>query len=194
MLDLFKAAYSQEEYPLFEIIIIQILNCQRFFKAVLTLSTNEDITKIDTTVNSSFEWDIPYSEITVGESVGFGGSYGKLYKASWKGFQVALRVCGDFISQETTENVKKEIRLLTRLRHPNLVSILSHTNANKFLQALYLGVCTVMPHICIVNEYVNRVSELKTNQLSNKTLLHILYQCSLVLNYLHSQHPPIIVK
>ncbi|CAL9084353.1 unnamed protein product [Musa textilis] len=94
------------------------------------------------------EWNIEFSELTVGTRVGIGnlfhlflGFFGEVFRGIWNGTDVAIKV---FLEQDlTTENVEdfcNEISILSRLRHPNVI--------------LFLGACVKPPHLSLVTEYM----------------------------------------
>ncbi|KAI7744002.1 hypothetical protein M8C21_001788 [Ambrosia artemisiifolia] len=65
------------------------------------------------------EWNIDFSELTVGTRVGI-GFFGEVFRGIWNGTEVAIKV---FLEQDlTAENMEdfcNEISILSRLRHPN---------------------------------------------------------------------------
>ncbi|XP_022898729.1 serine/threonine-protein kinase EDR1-like isoform X2 [Olea europaea var. sylvestris] len=86
------------------------------------------------------EWNIDFSEITIGTRVGI-GFFGEVFCGTWNGLEVGIKV---FLEQElTVENVEdfcNEISILSRIRHPNVI--------------LFLGACTKPPHLSLVTEYM----------------------------------------
>nr|XP_018681008.1 PREDICTED: U-box domain-containing protein 51-like isoform X2 [Musa acuminata subsp. malaccensis] len=86
------------------------------------------------------EWNIEFSELTVGTRVGI-GFFGEVFRGIWNGTDVAIKV---FLEQDlTSENVEdfcNEISILSRLRHPNVI--------------LFLGACVKPPHLSLVTEYM----------------------------------------
>ncbi|XP_068664747.1 probable serine/threonine-protein kinase SIS8 isoform X2 [Aristolochia californica] len=86
------------------------------------------------------EWNIDFSELTVGTRVGI-GSFGEVFRGIWNGTDVAIKI---FLEQDlTAENMEdfcNEISILSRLRHPNVI--------------LFLGACTQPPHLSMVTEYM----------------------------------------
>ncbi|KAI9093183.1 hypothetical protein K1719_027197 [Acacia pycnantha] len=86
------------------------------------------------------EWNIDFSELTVGTRVGI-GFFGEVFRGIWNGTDVAIKV---FLEQDlTTENMEdfcNEITILSRLRHPNVI--------------LFLGACTKPPRLSMVTEYM----------------------------------------
>ncbi|KZV46394.1 hypothetical protein F511_23235 [Dorcoceras hygrometricum] len=86
------------------------------------------------------EWNIDFSELTVGTRVGI-GFFGEVFRGIWNGTEVAIKV---FLEQDlTAENMEdfcNEISILSRLRHPNVI--------------LFLGACTKPPQLSMVTEYM----------------------------------------
>lgn len=90
------------------------------------------------------EWNIEFSELTVGSRVGI-GFFGEVFRGTWNGIEVAIKV---LLEQEVTaENIEdfcNEISILSRLRHPNVI--------------LFLGACTTPPHFSLITEYMDKGS------------------------------------
>ncbi|OMO89025.1 hypothetical protein CCACVL1_08056 [Corchorus capsularis] len=86
------------------------------------------------------EWNIDFSELTVGTRVGI-GFFGEVFRGVWNGTDVAVKV---FLEQDlTAENMEdfcNEISILSRLRHPNVI--------------LFLGACTKPPQLSMITEYM----------------------------------------
>ncbi|XP_024047159.1 serine/threonine-protein kinase EDR1 isoform X3 [Citrus clementina] len=86
------------------------------------------------------EWNIDFSELTVGTRVGI-GFFGEVFRGIWNGTDVAIKV---FLEQDlTAENMEdfcNEISILSRLRHPNVI--------------LFLGACTKPPRLSMITEYM----------------------------------------
>ncbi|KAL3632282.1 hypothetical protein CASFOL_025266 [Castilleja foliolosa] len=86
------------------------------------------------------EWNIDYSELTVGTRVGI-GFFGEVFRGIWNGTEVAIKL---FLEQDlTAENMEdfcNEISILSRLRHPNVI--------------LFLGACTRPPRLSMITEYM----------------------------------------
>eukprot|EP00192_Tetraselmis_astigmatica_P009836 CAMPEP_0117696656 /NCGR_PEP_ID=MMETSP0804-20121206/28794_1 /TAXON_ID=1074897 /ORGANISM="Tetraselmis astigmatica, Strain CCMP880" /LENGTH=827 /DNA_ID=CAMNT_0005510819 /DNA_START=522 /DNA_END=3005 /DNA_ORIENTATION=+ len=91
-------------------------------------------------------WEINFSEITLISRVGQ-GSFGEVWHGRWNGTDVAVkRVWGLMESIEEAVNAARdfdrEISLLSRIRHPNVV--------------MFLGACSVAPDVALVMEYCPR--------------------------------------
>jgi hypothetical protein len=110
------------------------------------------------------DWEIAYEELDVGDMLGRGG-FGEVYKAKWKGSEVAVKVMGSgtiskdgrdrvrtyhcrhstvmfFVSQSSCRCFQfvNEARIMSHLRHPNVV--------------LFMAASTKPPKMCIVMEYM----------------------------------------
>ncbi|CAM8926984.1 unnamed protein product [Rhodiola kirilowii] len=86
------------------------------------------------------EWNIDFSELTVGTRVGI-GFFGEVFRGTWNGTDVAIKVfLEQELSTEIIEDFCNEISILTRLRHPNVI--------------LFLGACTKPPRLSMVTEYM----------------------------------------
>jgi hypothetical protein len=86
------------------------------------------------------DWEVDMGELEMGEQLGAGG-YGEVHKAMWKGTEVAVKMMiSETLSREMERSFKEEVRVMTALRHPNVV--------------LFMAACTKPPKMCIVMEYM----------------------------------------
>ncbi|KAM3287167.1 dual specificity protein kinase splB isoform X2 [Capsicum chacoense] len=82
------------------------------------------------------EWNIDFSELTVGTRVGI-----EVFRGMWNGTEVAIKVfLEQDLSAENMEDFCNEISILSRARHPNVI--------------LFLGACAKPPHLSMVTEYM----------------------------------------
>eukprot|EP01087_Luapelamoeba_hula_P023922 TRINITY_DN8936_c0_g1_i2.p1 TRINITY_DN8936_c0_g1~~TRINITY_DN8936_c0_g1_i2.p1 ORF type:complete len:520 (+),score=68.23 TRINITY_DN8936_c0_g1_i2:242-1801(+) len=99
-----------------------------------------------TFVNSAnlCRWVIDMDDVKFGKQIGM-GSYGVVYKARWKGVDVAVK---RFIKQKLSERHKvdfrAEVAFLSEMHHPNIV--------------LFIGACMQAPNLCILTEHVKQGS------------------------------------
>jgi tRNA A-37 threonylcarbamoyl transferase component Bud32 len=124
------------------------------------------------------EWEIPYSEVDLGDPLGQGG-YGSVYKSEWRGTQVAVKVLTDGrVTKEMERNFHDEVSIMSSLRHPNVV--------------LFMGACTKPPHLFIIMEYMalGSLFDLLHNELVPDIppvlRTKMLYQAAKGMHFLHS--------
>lgn len=87
--------------------------------------------------------EIPYAEVECQEKIGAGG-FGDVYRGYFRGTEVAIKkVLSDKLSKEAVEELMKEAKIMSGLRHPNVV--------------LFMGFCRP-PQTCMVFEYIKRGS------------------------------------
>jgi len=129
-------------------------------------------------------WVIPYEELKIDKQIGM-GSYGIVYKAKWKGVDVAVK---KFIKQTAMDETtllgfRAEVAFLSQLHHPNIV--------------LFIGACLKTPNLCVVTEYLKNGSLKdmladKSVPMKWKTKMRIGHSAALGLHYLHSLEPVIL--
>ncbi|XP_057850097.2 probable serine/threonine-protein kinase SIS8 [Cryptomeria japonica] len=146
-------------------------------------SNENESTKSDMGLDDVAEWEIPWEDITLGERIGL-GSYGEVYRGDWHGTEVAVKKFLDQdISGDALEEFRSEVRIMKRLRHPNVV--------------LFMGAITRAPNLSIVTEFLPRGSLYRlihrpNNQLDEKKRLRMALDVAKGMNYLHSSTPVIV--
>ncbi|MCD7446189.1 hypothetical protein HAX54_045246 [Datura stramonium] len=86
------------------------------------------------------EWNIDFSEITIGARVGI-GFFGEVFRGIWNGTEVAVKVfLEQDLTEENIEDFANEISILSRIRHPNVI--------------LFLGACTTPPRLSVITEFM----------------------------------------
>ncbi|XP_057446936.1 probable serine/threonine-protein kinase SIS8 isoform X3 [Lotus japonicus] len=144
---------------------------------------SNDSTKSDSALDEVAEYDIPWEEITLGERIGL-GSYGEVYRGEWRGTEVAVkRFLDQDISGESLEEFISEVKIMKRLRHPNVV--------------LFMGAVTRPPNLSIVTEFLPRGSLYRlihrsNSQLDERRRLRMALDTARGMNYLHSCSPMIV--
>ncbi|XP_043724530.1 serine/threonine-protein kinase CTR1-like [Telopea speciosissima] len=129
--------------------------------------------------------DIPWSDLVLKEKIG-AGSFGTVHRADWNGSDVAVKILmeQDFLAERFKEFLR-EVLLMKRLRHPNIV--------------LFMGAVTQPPNLSIVTEYLSRGSLYRLlhkpgarEVLDERRRLNMAYDVAKGMNYLHRHNPPIV--
>ena len=127
---------------------------------------------------------IPSSDLKFQEVINRGSSC-VVFKGMWRGTFVAIKQFKLEYSTSPKELEKfiKEMNVLAKVRHPNLI--------------LLMGVCIDQPNLCIISELVQNCSLFQAIHKAPKALslenrFRIAYQLTLGLHYLHKSSPPII--
>ena len=128
--------------------------------------------------NDYYDWEIPPWELFIFENHVLGeGSFGKVYLAKWRETFVVAKI----INQEVCENkefILREIDIMTKLHHPNIVQFLGYIN---------------VPFI-IIMEYIpngNLLEQIK--YLKYKKKLSIMMDVLQGLAYFHNRRPQSLI-
>ncbi|KAG9451981.1 hypothetical protein H6P81_004885 [Aristolochia fimbriata] len=127
--------------------------------------------------------EIPWEDLVIGERIGL-GSYGEVYHADWNGTEVAVKkfLDQDF-SGDALDEFRSEVRIMRRLRHPNVV--------------LFMGAVTRPPNLSIVTEFLPRGSLYRllhrpNCQIDEKRRIKMALDVAKGMNCLHSSIPTIV--
>ncbi|XP_015083358.1 putative proline-rich receptor-like protein kinase PERK11 isoform X1 [Solanum pennellii] len=126
---------------------------------------------------------ILWEDISLKEEIGR-GSYGVVYHGIWNASDVAVKVYfGNQCSEETLLDYKKEVEIMKRLRHPNVL--------------LFMGAVYSQEKSAIITEFLPRGSLFKTLHGNNHLLdfrrrLRMALDVARGMNYLHRWNPPIV--
>ncbi|ERM93492.1 serine/threonine-protein kinase EDR1 [Amborella trichopoda] len=162
----------------------------RFMEPKLTSNDQENpgpvrrgLSRLDPMLDDVSEWEIPWEDLVVGERIGL-GSYGEVYHADWNGTEVAVKkfLDQDF-SGDAIEEFRSEVRIMRRLRHPNVV--------------LFMGAVTRPPNLSIVTEFLPRGSLYRllhrpNCQIDEKRRIKMALDVAKGMNCLHSSTPTIV--
>ncbi|XAR63955.1 Non-specific serine/threonine protein kinase [Bertholletia excelsa] len=146
-------------------------------------SAGNDNMKYNITFDDVADCEILWEDITLGERIGL-GSYGEVYHGEWHGTEVAVKKFLDQdITGESLDEFRSEVRIMKRLRHPNVV--------------LFMGAVTRAPNLSIVTEFLPRGSLYRlihrpNNQLDERRRLRMALDAARGLNYLHNCTPVIV--
>lgn len=122
-------------------------------------------------------------ELSFGPRIGRGG-YGEVYRGMWGGTEVAVKMLfTDNINAKLLDDLRKEVDLLCKLRHPNIL--------------LFMGACTEPVTPCIVTEYLGRGSLAsilmdQSVEMDWGLILQVAIDTARGMAYLHSRNPVII--
>ncbi|KAF4358270.1 hypothetical protein G4B88_027747 [Cannabis sativa] len=129
------------------------------------------------------ECEIPWEDLVIGERIGL-GSYGEVYHADWNGTEVAVK---KFLDQDFSgaalDEFKREVRIMRRLRHPNVV--------------LFMGAVTRPPNLSIITEFLPRGSLYRIIhrplcQIDEKRRIKMALDVARGMNCLHTSIPTIV--
>ncbi|XP_057770494.1 probable serine/threonine-protein kinase SIS8 isoform X2 [Salvia miltiorrhiza] len=140
-------------------------------------STENESSKSDSTLDDVADCEIPWEDITL-------GSYGEVYRGDWHGTEVAVKKFLDQdITGESLEEFRSEVRIMKRVRHPNVV--------------LFMGAFTRPPNLSIITEFLPRGSLYRllhrpNNQLDERRRLRMALDAARGMNYLHNCTPVIV--
>ncbi|KAH1241312.1 putative serine/threonine-protein kinase SIS8 [Glycine max] len=136
---------------------------------------SNDSTKSDSALDDHevAEVDIPWEEITLGERIGL-DTVSRLISAASAPEIAVKRFLDQDISGESLEEFKTEVRIMKRLRHPNVV--------------LFMGAVTRPPNLSIVTEFLPRPN----SQLDERRRLKMALDTARGMNYLHNCTPVVV--
>lgn len=166
-------------------------NCthDRFMGTNLKIKVPENpVTSIDSSSNTDQMFDvgdceIPWEDLVLGERIGL-GSYGEVYHADWNGTEVAVK---KFLDQDFSgaalDEFRREVRIMRRLRHPNVV--------------LFMGAVTRPPNLSIITEFLPRGSLYRIIhrphcQIDEKRRIKMALDVAKGMNCLHTSIPTIV--
>ncbi|KAL3537896.1 hypothetical protein ACH5RR_001262 [Cinchona calisaya] len=148
-----------------------------------TSSVNSVASQVDPVIDDVSECEIPWEDLVIGERIGL-GSYGEVYHADWNGTEVAVKkfLDQDFSGAALAE-FRREVRIMQRLRHPNVV--------------LFMGAVTRPPNLSIVTEFLPRGSLYRIIhrphcQIDEKRRIKMALDVAKGMNCLHTSIPTIV--
>ncbi|KAG6782744.1 hypothetical protein POTOM_012158 [Populus tomentosa] len=156
-------------------------NFPRHEKTVSSLGSTSS--KRDRDSNCIVDYEIHWEDLQLGEEIGR-GSYAAVRRGIWNGSDVAVKIYfGNQYKEETLQDYQKEIDIMKRLRHPNVL--------------LFMGAVYSPERIAIVTEFLPRGSLFKTLHKNSPALdmrrsLKMALDVARGMNYLHHRNPPIV--
>ncbi|XP_027114430.1 serine/threonine-protein kinase EDR1 isoform X1 [Coffea eugenioides] len=146
-------------------------------------SVNPAVPQLDPVIDDVSECEIPWEDLVIGERIGL-GSYGEVYHADLNGTEVAVKkfLDQDFSGAALAE-FRREVRIMQRLRHPNVV--------------LFMGAVTRPPNLSIVTEFLPRGSLYRIIhrpqcQIDEKRRIKMALDVAKGMNCLHTSIPTIV--
>ncbi|XP_022893952.1 serine/threonine-protein kinase CTR1-like [Olea europaea var. sylvestris] len=127
--------------------------------------------------------EIRWEDLYLREEIGQ-GSFAVVYRGIWNECDVAVKVYSGYqYGEETLSDCKKEIHIMRKLRHPNVV--------------LFMGAVCSEEKLAMVTEFLPRGSLFKTLHKNNQSLdmrrrLKMALDVARGMNYLHHRNPPIV--
>lgn len=123
-----------------------------------------------------------FMRFNIGEQIGETGGFGKVYKCVNENGQLfACKILQD-ISDMGVQRFEREIRLLTRLNHPNVMKLITYSISEKqklYVMPLYSGSCkSMIPTIvgdtyaqyCVLNAIMNGIAYLHSEGVIHRDL------------------------
>ncbi|XP_075520444.1 serine/threonine-protein kinase EDR1 isoform X3 [Primulina tabacum] len=138
---------------------------------------------VATVIDDVGECEILWENLVIGERIGL-GSYGEVYHAEWNDTEVAVK---KFLDQDFSgaalDEFKREVRIMRRLRHPNIV--------------LFMGAVTRPPNLSIVSEFLPRGSLFRIIhrphcQIDEERRIKMALDVAKGMNCLHTSTPTIV--
>ncbi|XP_057502158.1 serine/threonine-protein kinase EDR1-like isoform X2 [Actinidia eriantha] len=146
-------------------------------------SVNSSAVQADPVMDDVGECEIPWEDLVIGERIGL-GSYGEVYRADWNDTEVAVKkfLDQDFSGAALAE-FRREVRIMRRLRHPNVV--------------LFMGAVTRPPNLSIVTEFLPRGSLYRIIhrplcQIDENRRIRMALDVAKGMNCLHTSIPTIV--
>jgi len=127
-------------------------------------------------------WEIEPSEITLSKELGK-GAFGVVYKGTLRGKSVAVKkLNAQNLDEETLASFRKEVAIMSKLRHPNVL--------------LFMGACTAPGNLMIVTELMPRGSVYDLlhceTELDFTRKMKMAHEAALGMNWLHCSKPVFI--
>lgn len=119
------------------------------------------------------------NDIKIAEFIGE-GVYSEVYKGYCNGTQVAVKKFkNQGLDAEVLKGVRKEVRIMKSIRHPNLL--------------LFLGACTIPGHLMILTEILDKsFHDLNKTKVDLLTKIKMAKSAAKGISWLHSLNPVII--
>ena len=130
-------------------------------------------------------WNVPRSDVKIDKEIGVGG-WGSVSKGTFHGQVVAIKqLHPDIISRDNVSRLRREVRLMANVRHPNILL---------FIAAVFdEAVDQLFPPLIVLELLdVDLRKAYKANMVGLSNNISIFRDVACALNYLHCLHEPII--
>ncbi|KAH7429681.1 hypothetical protein KP509_09G061300 [Ceratopteris richardii] len=140
---------------------------------------NQDVEYLKIPSDSINDWEIDYNQLKLNKQVA-SGSFGDLYKGTYCGQDVAIKVLRpERLNEDLQKEFAQEVYIMRKVRHKNVVQ--------------FIGACTRPPNLCIVTEFMSGGSVydyLHSQRGSFKfpVLLRVAIDISKGMDYLHQNN------
>ncbi|BAF20531.1 serine/threonine-protein kinase STY46 [Oryza sativa Japonica Group] len=137
---------------------------------------NSQVNHVQIPKDNTDEWEINFDVLDIQEKVA-SGTYGDLYRGTYFGEDVAIKVLkSDRLNENMQEEFNEEVFIMRKIRHKNIVR--------------FLGACTKSPTLCIVTEFMKNGSvydylHKRKGSFKLPSLLKAAVDISKGMNYLH---------
>ena len=129
-------------------------------------------------------WYIDFDELKFLDRIGR-GAYSEVYRGMYRETDVAIKMIhGDItIAEESLAAFEKEVNILRRIRHPNVLQ--------------FMGACRQPPYLCIVSEFepngsLFKILHQKDTPLSLSDKVKLAMGTAVGMHYLHQNKPTIV--
>jgi serine/threonine protein kinase len=127
------------------------------------------------------DWEIPPWNLIINKNKLLGeGEFGKVYLADWHSTEVVAKVINDNVSKKTKDLFIKELDVLTKIHHPNVVQVMGYVSEPFIIVMEYLPNGELLKYV-------------KNNSLSVSKKIEICLDILKALTYLHNRKPFYII-
>jgi len=177
-----ESSNNQESFQLYK------LACENFLKI---FSNNSEIKKDKSEKplkdkTKKILIDFQQDEVILHERLGSGGSGASIYRCTISGITFAAKILKTDTVEETIDALKREIKIMEQLSHPNIVKYLAHDLTKPGELRLYLEY-----YSGTLNDVINKRNNQK-NSFSLSEICGYIFQISKGLHYLHTLPTPIV--
>ncbi|MFS7923942.1 putative protein kinase TKL-CTR1-DRK-2 family [Helianthus anomalus] len=151
--------------------------------AISTFQFTRKEMELENDLNSAVDCEIRWEDLIFKEEIG-NGSFARVYRGLWNGSDVAVKVYfANQYSEKALQDYNKEIDIMKRLRHPNVL--------------LFMGSICSQDKLAIVTELLPRGSLFNVlhncgHSLDIRRRLKMAADVARGMNYLHHRNPPIV--